>query len=74
MEENKGWLAFAEAAEPELLTEIVENGIRYNVDGEERSENRLFFLDQKYNRLPLLRSPVVGHVLDCFTHVGCVCP
>ena len=32
MEENKGWFAFAEAAEPgEPLTEIVENGIRYNV-------------------------------------------
>ena len=35
MEENKGWFAFAEAAEPgEPLTEIVENGIRYNVDVE----------------------------------------
>ena len=73
LEENKGWFAFAEAAEPgEPLTEIVENGIRYNVDVE-NGQKTGFFLDQKYNRLAvqnLCRRIKPEQVLDCFTHTG----
>lgn len=70
MEENKGWFAFAEAAEPgEPLTEIVENGIRYNVDVE-NGQKTGFFLDQKYNRQAIAKIAKGKHVLDCFTHTG----
>ena len=70
MEENKGWFAFAEAAEPgEPLTEIVENGIRYNVDVE-NGQKTGFFLDQKYNRQAIAKIARGKHVLDCFTHTG----
>lgn len=72
MEENKGWFAFAEAAEPgEPLTEIVENGIRYNVDVE--NGQKTGFFDQKYNRQVIAKIAKGKHVLDCFTHTG-VCP
>ena len=70
MEENKGWFAFAEAGEPgEPLTEIVENGIRYNVDVE-NGQKTGFFLDQKYNRQAIAKIAKGKHVLDCFTHTG----
>ena len=70
MEENKGWFTLAEAPEPgEPLTEIVENGIRYNVDVE-NGQKTGFFLDQKYNRLAIQRICKDAKVLDCFTHTG----
>ena len=70
MEGNKGWFAFAEAAEPgEPLTEIVENGIKYNVDVE-NGQKTGFFLDQKYNRQAIAKIAKGKHVLDCFTHTG----
>lgn len=70
MEENKGWFTLAEAPEPgEPLTEIVENGIRYNVDVE-NGQKTGFFLDQKYNRQAIAKIARGKHVLDCFTHTG----
>ena len=50
-------------------TEIVENGIRYQVDyftGQKTG----FFLDQKYNRAAVARLAPGKRVLDCFTHTG----
>ena len=70
MEENKGWFALAEAPElGEPLTEIVENGIKYNVDVE-NGQKTGFFLDQKYNRQAIAKIARGKHVLDCFTHTG----
>ena len=76
MEENKGWftLAVPSIVSPGLrkvvdLTEIVENGIRYNVDVE-NGQKTGFFLDQKYNRQAIAKIARGKHVLDCFTHTG----
>ena len=74
MEENKGWFAFAEAAEPgEPLTEIVENGIRYNVDVE-NGQKTGFFLDQKYNRQAIAKNCQRQACTGLLYPYGCVCP
>ena len=56
---------------PEFPTkvEIVENGVRYQVDVEDGQKTG-FFLDQKYNRLAVQRLCKDARVLDCFTHTG----
>lgn len=50
-------------------TEIVENGIRFNVDYI-NGQKTGFFLDQKYNRAAIRRIARGRTVLDCFTHTG----
>ena len=54
------------------LVEIVENGVKYQVDIKDGQKTG-FFLDQKYNRLAvqnLCRNLKPAKVLDCFTHTG----
>lgn len=51
------------------LTEITENGIKYEVDVE-NGQKTGFFLDQKYNRLAVAKIAKGKRVLDCFTHTG----
>ena len=67
--ENKGWFKPEAVADKSPLTEIVENGIRYEVDVE-NGQKTGFFLDQKYNRQAVARIAKGKHVLDCFTHTG----
>lgn len=50
-------------------TLICENGITYEVDFE-NGQKTGFFLDQKYNRLAVMRLAENMKVLDCFTHTG----
>ena len=50
-------------------TEIVENGVRYEVDYV-NGQKTGFFLDQKYNRAAIRKIAQNRHVLDCFTHTG----
>jgi len=50
-------------------TEITENGIRFDVnyvDGQKTG----YFLDQKYNRLAVMKLTQDKRVLDCCTHTG----
>ena len=54
---------------PDGHTEILENGVRYDVDFIEGQKTG-FFLDQKYNRLAAARIAAGRRVLDCFTHTG----
>lgn len=65
MELHKGFIG------PEFptLVEIVENGVRYQVDVKDGQKTG-FFLDQKYNRLAMQRICKGKKVLDCFTHMG----
>ena len=49
--------------------EIVENGLRYEVDFV-NGQKTGFFLDQKYNRLAAAKLAEGKTVLDCFTHTG----
>ena len=49
--------------------EIVENGVRYQVDVEDGQKTG-FFLDQKNNRASIHRICKGKKVLDCFTHTG----
>ncbi|OUQ58567.1 rRNA large subunit methyltransferase I [Flavonifractor sp. An112] len=65
MELVKGFLS--EPFDP--VVEIVENGVRYQVDVAEGQKTG-FFLDQKYNRLAIQPLAKGGRVLDCFTHTG----
>lgn len=68
--EYKGWYErdFApHVSSP--VTEIKENGIIYKVDVE-NGQKTGFFLDQKYNRLAILKIAKGKKVLDCFTHTG----
>lgn len=51
------------------LVEIVENGVKYQVDIKDGQKTG-FFLDQKYNRLAMQRICKGKKVLDCFTHMG----
>lgn len=51
------------------ITQITENGIRYEVDVE-NGQKTGFFLDQKYNRLAVRRMAEGRNVLDCCTHTG----
>ena len=70
MSEFKGFYT-GEGLETETdgTTEIVENGVRYQVDYI-NGQKTGFFLDQKYNR-QAIRSVASGkRVLDCFTHTG----
>ncbi len=49
--------------------EITENGIKFDVnyiDGQKTG----YFLDQKYNRLAVMKLAHGRNVLDCFTHTG----
>ena len=56
-------------AEFPTRVQIVENGVRYEVDVEDGQKTG-FFLDQKYNRLAIQRLCRDARVLDCFTHAG----
>ncbi|BBF41547.1 methyltransferase [Lachnospiraceae bacterium KM106-2] len=49
--------------------EIVENGVRYQVDVQDGQKTG-FFLDQKYNRQSIHKICKDAKVLDCFTHTG----
>lgn len=70
LEVYKGWYEsdFISPADS-VLTEIVENGIKYEVDVE-NGQKTGFFLDQKYNRLAVAKIAKGKTVLDCFTHTG----
>ncbi len=57
------------ATELDGHVEIVENGIRYDVDYI-HGQKTGFFLDQKYNRAAVARLCPGKRVLDCFTHTG----
>ena len=56
-------------AEFPTRVQIVEIGVRYEVDVEDGQKTG-FFLDQKYNRLAIQRLCKDARVLDCFTHTG----
>ena len=67
---GKGWFVLPGEEPPSsVLTEITENGIRYEVDVE-NGQKTGFFLDQKFNRLSVARISKGKRVLDCFTHTG----
>ena len=65
MEKVKGFIG--EPFDP--LVEIVENGVKYQVDVKDGQKTG-FFLDQKYNRLAIQKLCPGAKVLDCFTHTG----
>mgnify|MGYP003069341746 CR=1 FL=1 len=65
MERVKGFLS----APFDPVVEIVENGVRYQVDVAEGQKTG-FFLDQKYNRQAVAKLARGRTVLDCFTHTG----
>lgn len=70
LEQSKGWYPLPGQPLPEsTLVEIVENGVRYQVDVE-NGQKTGFFLDQKYNRQAVGRIAQNKYVLDCFTHTG----
>lgn len=70
MQEYKGWFDAEGFTHPDqTITEITENGIRYEVDFE-NGQKTGYFLDQKYNRLEIARLARGKRVLDCFTHTG----
>ena len=70
LEQGKGWFPLPGIETPESpVTEICENGIRYEVDVE-NGQKTGFFLDQKYNRRAVARLAKGRRVLDCFTHTG----
>ena len=67
---EKGWYRAGFLPEPpNPRIEIIENGIRYDVDVE-NGQKTGFFLDQKYNRLASAKIARGKRVLDCFTHTG----
>ncbi len=70
LEVCKGWYEsdFISAADS-AITEICENGVKYEVDVE-NGQKTGFFLDQKYNRLAAAKIAKGKRVLDCFTHTG----
>ena len=68
MSEGAGWAAGFEHPNS-TLTQIVENGIRYEVDFGEGQKTG-FFLDQKYNRAAAARLAQGRTVLDCCTHTA----
>ena len=68
--QGKGWFVLpGEEVPAQAVTEITENGIRYEVDFESGQKTG-FFLDQKYNRLAVAKLAEGKTVLDCFTHTG----
>src|SRR5699024_913990 len=70
LEQGKGWYPLPGKPQPQAtVTEIVENGIRYQVDFE-NGQKTGFFLDQKYNRAAAAKIAPGRTVLDCFTHTG----
>lgn len=70
LDQGKGWFALPGETHPDsTVTEIVENGVRYEVDFE-NGQKTGFFLDQKENRSAVARLAKGRRVLDCFTHTG----
>ncbi|MBP5606303.1 MAG: class I SAM-dependent rRNA methyltransferase, partial [Ruminiclostridium sp.] len=70
LNEYKGWYTADHLpSPPSPVTEITENGIIYSVDTE-NGQKTGFFLDQKYNRLAVMKLAKGMKVLDCFTHTG----
>ena len=70
MEQGKGFFEMEGLAKDlSGVTEICENGIRYEVDYI-NGQKTGFFLDQKYNRQAAARLAPGRRVLDCFTHTG----
>ncbi|MFA5341250.1 MAG: class I SAM-dependent rRNA methyltransferase [Clostridia bacterium] len=70
LSEYKGWYEADYLKHPDsTVTEIVENGIAYEVDFE-NGQKTGYFLDQKYNRQLVARLAKGKNVLDCFTHTG----
>ncbi len=70
MQQGKGFFPLPERPLPDKThTEIMENGIRYQVDFIEGQKTG-FFLDQKFNRRAVGRLSRGKRVLDCFTHTG----
>jgi len=67
LSQYKGW--YGENHPASCITEIIENGIRYEVDVE-NGQKTGFFLDQKYNRLAVRKIVKGRTVLDCCTHTG----
>lgn len=66
--QGKGW--FTGLPHPQsAVTEIVENGLRFEVDVE-NGQKTGYFLDQKYNRREISHLAENHTVLDCFTHTG----
>ena len=65
MERFKGFIG----EEFPTLVEIVENGVKYQVDVKDGQKTG-FFLDQKYNRAAIRPMCKDAKVLDCFTHTG----
>ena len=65
MEPYKGFIG----EEFPTLVEIMENGVKYQVDVKDGQKTG-FFLDQKYNRLAIQKLCKNARVLDCFTHTG----
>lgn len=65
MERLKGFIG-----EPfDTKVEIMENGVRYQVDVKDGQKTG-FFLDQKNNRAAIRKLCSGKRVLDCFTHTG----
>lgn len=67
LSQYKGW--YGEKHPSSCITNIVENGIQYEVDVE-NGQKTGFFLDQKYNRVAIRRIAKDKTVLDCCTHTG----
>lgn len=67
LSQYKGW--YGEKHPDSVITEIVENGIAYEVDVE-NGQKTGFFLDQKYNRRAIRTLAEGRDVLDCCTHTG----
>lgn len=68
MEQYKGFWSGAGTDLPGV-TEITENGLKFNVDYI-NGQKTGYFLDQKYNRAAIRRIAAGRTVLDCFTHTG----
>ena len=70
LEEYKGYYKLNGQEIPSyVVTTIIENGIKYNIDVE-NGQKTGYFLDQKYNRLAVAKIAKNKKVLDCFTHTG----
>ena len=67
LSQYKGW--YGEKHPESCVTEILENGIYYEVDVE-NGQKTGFFLDQKYNRRAIWNIAKGKRVLDCCTHTG----
>lgn len=67
LERYKGW--YGEKRPEKTVTQITENGIRYNVDFE-NGQKTGFFLDQRFNRREAAFIASGKRVLDCCTHTG----